>query len=128
MSCRNGVSGTRCRGWAAAMTDFEITVPGGPMVCGYCGREERWANLSGVPEEARAGFRRAAAWLTLGYLSLTGDYLIGVGRDDGRLVVLVEAKRLNGDTVMLPHFCPSIPDAVRARYAAEIAASAAGRR
>lgn len=101
-------------------SEFTITVPSGPMVCGYCGEEEAWRDFSRVPESVRQGFGRLAPHLALGYLSLTGDWSLAVG-PDGDLVVVAFATTLSGDEVPLPHHCPNIPDGARAKYATEIA-------
>jgi hypothetical protein len=128
MSCRSGVSGTRCRGWAAAMTDFEITIPGGPMVCGWCGREEAWRRPpAGLPSEYRAAFYRIPAHLALGYLSLTGEWALAAG-PGGELVVVAFATDLRGRETPLPHHCDKIPQEVYETYADEIAVAVAGRR
>lgn len=87
---------------------FEITVPRGPMVCGYCGETEWWSHIQPAP-----------AWLQLGYLSLTGFHSIGVG-PAGELVVLVECEHMNGRVDHLPHLCAAIPDSVREQYADDI--------
>jgi hypothetical protein len=97
------------------MSDFEITIPGGPMVCGYCGQEEHWEKFPPVP-----------AHLALGYLQLTGFRLLGVG-PEGELVVLAEATNLSGDIIHLPHLCDKIPDSVRDEYADDIRALIANR-
>jgi hypothetical protein len=93
---------------------WQITVPAGPMVCGYCyTTESAWLAAPG-----------AAAHLALGYLSLTGFHALGVG-PAGELVVLAEAHTLTGATVYLPHLCEQIPDGMREQYADDIARRAA---
>lgn len=94
--------------------EFEITVPSGPLVCGYCDETETWAR------------HEAAAQLLVGYLALTGYHSLGVG-PDGELVVLAEAEWLGGRIDHLPHLCEKIPDEVRAKYADDIAAVVARR-
>ena len=83
--------------------EFEITIPGGPMVCGYCGTAASWPHV------------------VLGYAALTGFHALGVG-PGGELVVLVEAVRLDGTVQYLPHLCTTIPDGVYAEHADDIAA------
>jgi hypothetical protein len=95
--------------------DFEITVPRGPMVCGYCGETENFDRP--VPPTMKI----PQAYLTLGYLELTGVWALGVG-PQAELVVLAEARWLNGNMDRLPHLCEKIPPAKYDEYAAEIAA------
>lgn len=94
------------------MSGFEITVPGGPMVCGYCGKTETWSRHEAAPQ------------LKLGYVQLTGFHTLGVG-PAGELVVLAEAKWLNGQIDHLPHLCEQIPAEIYERYASDIAAALA---
>jgi len=91
---------------------WEIDVGLGRMVCGYCGETENiW------PAEPKA-----AAYLALGYVRLTGYHALGVG-PAGELVVLAEVERLSGEPAgYLPHLCEAIPGSMRADYAPEIAA------
>lgn len=86
----------------------------GAMVCGYCGETEtRW---SAEP--------KAAAWLVLGHIRLTGIHALGVG-PAGELVVLAETETLLGQPAgYLPHLCTRIPAEVHEQYADEIAARA----
>jgi hypothetical protein len=94
---------------------FTITVPRGPMICGYCGETEF--------------FGPGGAHLTIGYLTLTGFHMLGVHRETGELVVLAEATWPDGRVDYLSHLCEAIPAEVRAEYAADIAAVlAAGKR
>lgn len=94
--------------------EWEIAIPRGPMICGYCGETEYF------PGEAQK-------YLDLGHLELTGHHGLGVG-SDGELVVLVEAAWLSGSPDHLPHLCKQIPAEVRGEYAADIAAILAKRK
>jgi hypothetical protein len=97
--------------------EWEIDVGLGRMVCGYCNETE---------SEWRAE-PRAAAYLTLGYVRLTGYHMLGVG-PAGELVVLAEVETMVGKPAgCLPHLCEQIPATKYDEYAAEIAASVAGR-
>lgn len=87
--------------------EFEITVPRGPLVCGYCGETEWFSN-------------EAQKHLNIGHLELTGYHALGVG-PAGELVVLAEATWLGGRRDHLPHLCEAIPPAMYEKYAAEIA-------
>ena len=100
---------------------WTITVPSGPMVCGYCGEKEWWDDPERVPAEARQDFGRIAPRLALGYLGLTGEWSLAVA-PDGALVVVAFATTLTGDEVPLPHHCTKIPDSEREKYAADVAA------
>jgi hypothetical protein len=94
---------------------FEITIPAGPLVCGYCGETELFDHVPPAPQ-----------WLMLGYIQLTGFHSLGVG-PAGELVVLAEITHLNGRRDCLPHLCQQIPAGVLEEYAADIAAILAGR-
>jgi hypothetical protein len=84
---------------------WEIDTGAGTMLCGYCHETISWA------------------YSVLGYERLTGNHLLGVHRDTGRLVVLAEATALSGDTTYLPHHCEAISAELTETYAADIAAA-----
>lgn len=100
------------------MTDgFTITVPGGPLVCGYCGAEDRFGSTSaaGIPDGKRQV--NPAAELAKGTIRLTGDHALGVG-PDGELVVLVEVSAWSGRPAgWLVHLCKQIPASLYEKYA-----------
>jgi hypothetical protein len=97
--------------------EFTITLPSGPILCGYCHEEEDdW------PAEPKA-----RALLTLGYIRFTGFRSLGVG-PAGEIVVLFEVETLSGKpTGYLPHLCTAVPAEVYAEYADDVAASVARR-
>lgn len=97
-----------------ATYDFEIDTRS-HMVCGYCGDEDHFTRWPPVP-----------MWLALGYLELTGFHTLGVGQNDGQVVVLVEARDLWGAVHHIPHLCEKIPAEVLAEYAGEIDKARAG--
>jgi hypothetical protein len=96
---------------------FEVRTRTG-ITCGWCGLDE-----TAWPAEPKA-----AAWLALGYIELTGVLAVGVG-PAGELVVLAEVVSvlLSGKPAgYLPHLCADVPAAVREQYADEIAAVVSG--
>jgi hypothetical protein len=90
---------------------FEITIPRGPMVCGYCGETEHFTG----------GEPGAHQKLVIGYLELTGIHSLGVG-PDGELVVLAEVRWWHGKAAgWLAHLCTQIPPEVYEECAGDIA-------
>jgi hypothetical protein len=100
---------------------FTITVPGGPLVCGYCGEEDRFGSTSaaGILDGERQ--INPAAELAKGTIGLTGCHALGVG-PDGELVVLAEIDAPGGAPAgWLVHLCQQIPSDVYKKYATDIA-------
>jgi hypothetical protein len=96
---------------------WEIDVGLGRMVCGYCGETE----------SAWRAEPKAAAYLALGYVRLTGYHTLGVD-PAGELVVLAEVETMAGKAAgHLPHLCEQIPATKYEECAEEIAASVARR-
>lgn len=79
--------------------EFEINAGVGAMTCGYCNLTTSW------PEAV------------LGYVRLTGFYVLGVHQPTNTLVVLAEATTLSGETAHLPHHCVRIPEDQHRKYA-----------
>lgn len=98
------------------------------MICGYCGSNVSW------PELLKSWVRLTGAWLLgVALVPPPGTDMRQYSRvhQPGQLVVLAETEGIAarpGQRGILPHYCPEIPDSVKADYAPEVAAAARGPR